>query len=191
MNNSEMFEIERKREVTGNKQALVDALKENGFQSTETQHEVDTYYSRPDVDFMETVECLRIRERDGFAEMTYKPATSARTQTEDGIVMKPETNIALQSTETAIAKQLLMNIGMVRLVEVNKQRQIFKAARYDNLSVAIDGIKGAGLFVEVEVMALDKTEAQTLIGDIERLLMVENLPIVTKPYRDICMEKGL
>ena len=42
---------------------------------------------------MQTVECLRIRQRDSFAEVTYKPATTAVTHTENNVIIKPETNL--------------------------------------------------------------------------------------------------
>ncbi|WP_457915745.1 CYTH domain-containing protein [Candidatus Minimicrobia naudis] len=67
-----------------------------GFELKSNLREIDTYYSRPDVDFMQTVECLRIRQRDSFAEVTYKPATTAATHTENNVIIKPETNLPIQ-----------------------------------------------------------------------------------------------
>ena len=73
---------------------------------------------------MQTVECLRIRQRDGFAEMTYKPATTAATHTANDVIIKPETNLPIQPEDAAVAKQLLANLGMVQLV---RSQQIFAA----------------------------------------------------------------
>ena len=66
-----LIEVERKRIFTGSVDTFIAMLKAHGFAQTGQLHENDTYYSRPDVNFMQTVECLRVRERDGFAEMTY------------------------------------------------------------------------------------------------------------------------
>ena len=88
-----LIEVERKRIFTGSINTFIATLKTHGFAQTSQLHENDTYYSRPDVDFIQTVECLRVRERDGFAEVTYKPATSQATSTNDGVIMKPETNL--------------------------------------------------------------------------------------------------
>lgn len=104
-----LLEIERKRQLTSNIEELIGRLQDIGFKLQSDFHEIDTYYSRPDVDFMKTVECLRIRQRDGFAEVTYKP----------------ETNLSIQPGDAAIAKQLLANLGIVKLVEVNKYRRSF------------------------------------------------------------------
>ncbi|SDX97031.1 hypothetical protein SAMN05216215_10183 [Saccharopolyspora shandongensis] len=54
------MEVERKRELPShiNPQALINRLVQIGFRDDGHLVEIDTYYSRPDVDFMETVECL-------------------------------------------------------------------------------------------------------------------------------------
>lgn len=57
--------------------------------------EVDTYDSQPDIDFMATVECLRVRRRDGFAEVTDKPPSTAATHSAVDVIAKPETNVVL------------------------------------------------------------------------------------------------
>ena len=182
-----LLEIERKRQLTGNIEELIERLKNIGFGLTSNLREIDTYYSRPDVDFMQTVECLRIRQRDSFAEVTYKPATTAATHTENNVIIKPETNLPIQPEDAATAKQLLANLGMVQLVEVNKYRRSFQSSDFPQATVAIDEIKGAGTFVEVEVLSDDETGALMTISEIEAKLGLNSMEIVTRPYRDICM----
>lgn len=94
-----LLEIERKRQLTGDAKELIKRLQDLGFELKSSCHEIDTYYSRPDVDFMKTVECLRIRQRDSFAEVTYKPATNAATHTENNVIIKPETNLPIKPEE--------------------------------------------------------------------------------------------
>lgn len=77
---TKLLEIERKQQLADDKILLLRLQKFN-FNLHSEMREIDTYYSRPDVDFMKTVECLRIREREGFCEITYKPATTAETHT--------------------------------------------------------------------------------------------------------------
>jgi putative adenylyl cyclase cyaB len=182
-----LLEIERKRQLTGDAKGLIKQLESIGFELQSSRREIDTYYSRPDVDFMQTVECLRIRQRDGFAEITYKPATTTATHTANDVIIKPETNLPIQPKDTAIAKQLLANLGMVRLVEVNKYRRSFQSSDFPQATVAIDEIKDAGTFVEVEVLSNDETSALAMISDIETKLGLESAEVVTRPYRDICM----
>lgn len=182
-----LLEIERKRQLTGDAKELIKQLQDLGFEPKSSRHEIDTYYSRPDVDFMQTVECLRIRQREGFAEVTYKPATTIATHTKNDVIIKPETNLPIQPGDAAIAKQLLANLGMVRLVEVNKYRRSFQSSDFPQATVAIDEIKDAGTFVEVEVLSDDETGTLAMINDIETKLGLESAEIMTQPYRDICM----
>ena len=182
-----LLEIERKRQLTGDAKELIKQLQGLGFKPKSSRHEIDTYYSRPDVDFMQTVECLRIRQRDGFAEVTYKPATTTATHTANDVIIKPETNLPIQPGDATTAKQLLTNLGMVRLVEVNKYRRSFQSSDFPQATVAIDEIKDAGTFVEVEVLSDDETSALAMISDIEPKLGLESAEVVTRPYRDICM----
>ena len=182
-----LLEIERKRQLTGDAKELIKQLRELGFELQSNLREIDTYYSRPDVDFMQTVECLRIRQRDGFAEVTYKPATTTATHTANDVIIKPETNLPIQPGDAAIAKQLLTNLGMVRLVEVDKYRRSFQSSDFPQATVAIDEIKDAGTFVEVEVLSDDETSALAMISDIETKLGLDSTEVVTRPYRDICM----
>ena len=191
LNNHQMtkklLEIERKRQLTGNIEELIGQLQNIGFELKSNLHEIDAYYSRPDVDFMQTVECLRIRQRDGFAEVTYKPATTTATHTANDVIIKPETNLPIQPGDAAIAKQLLANLGMVRLVEVNKYRRSFQSPDFPQATVAIDEIKDAGTFVEVEVLSDNETGALAMISEIETKLDLDSAEVVTRPYRDICM----
>ena len=184
-----LLEIERKRQLTSDAEELIKQLRELGFELQSNLREIDTYYSRPDVDFMQTVECLRIRQRDGFAEMTYKPATTAATHTKNDVIIKPETNLPIQLEDVMTAKQLLTNLGMVRLVEVNKYRRSFQSPDFPQATVAIDEIKDAGTFVEVEVLSDDETSALAMISDIETKLDLESAEVVTRPYRDICINR--
>ena len=181
-----LLEIERKHQLTGDAKELIKQLRELGFELQSNLHEIDTYYSRPDVDFMKTVECLRIRQRDGFAEVTYKPATT-ETHTTNDVIIKPETNLPIQPGDAAIAKQLLANLGMVQLVEVNKYRRSFRSPNFPKATVAIDEVKNVGTFVEVEVLSNNETGALAMISEIETKLGLDSAEVVTRPYRDICM----
>ncbi|MBF1042934.1 MAG: hypothetical protein HXL07_00360 [Candidatus Nanosynbacter sp.] len=48
--------------------------------------------------------------------------------------------------------------------------------------MAIDEIKDAGTFVEVEVLSDDKTGALAMISEIEAKLGLDSAEIVTRPY---------
>ena len=188
---TEQYEIERKRQFVGDLEAFIVQLNSQGFSLASETTEIDSYYSRPDVDFMQTVECLRIRQRDDFAEITYKPPTNQLTHTDDGVIVKPETNLPVNPENAAVAKQLLVNLGMVKLVEVNKFRRIFKCDDEPGLTIAIDEISGAGVFVETEIISGDKESALRRIEDVEAWIGVQEFEIIARPYRDICMDISL
>ena len=175
---TKLLEIEHKRRLTSNIEDFIKKLEKFGFELQSKLSEIDTYYSRPDVDFMQTVECLRIRQRDGFATATH---------TKNNVIIKPETNLPIQPEDAATAKQLLANLGMVQLVEVNKYRRSFQSSDFPQATVAIDEIKDAGTFVEVEVLSDDENSALAMISDIETKLGLDSAEVVTRPYRDICM----
>ena len=98
-----LLEIEHKRQLTSNIEELIGRLQNLGFELQSNLREIDTYYSRSDVDFIQTVECLRIRQRDGFAEVTYKPATTTATHTANDVIIKPETNLPIQPWDATTA----------------------------------------------------------------------------------------
>lgn len=59
------------------------------------------------------------------------------------------------------------------------------------MTIAIDDISGAGIFIETEIIAEDKESALRLIEDVETRIGVQGFEIITQPYRDICMERIL
>lgn len=184
-----LVEIERKR-VLENPEALQQRLDELGFIAMGPTVEVDTYYSRPDVDFLKTVECLRVRETEGGCEVTYKPASDATTHSTDGVVAKQETNVALADiTQAAHAHRLLEALGMVPLARVEKTRTCHRTADRPELSVVVDTITGLGSFVETEIVSEGAWEdVVRRLAETEQLLELEPCPVVTLPYRDLVRE---
>lgn len=182
-------EVERKRALDADTQVtLLERLRELGFRERARHTETDDYYSRPDVDFMETVECLRVRSRDGFAEITYKPGSNA-TNTADGVISKVETNARLAGADQAeAANHLLAMLGMVPLARVEKHRVEYAHAEDGDVTVSVDTVTGAGMFIEVEVLTADPAGAAAVLDRIERDLGTAGLPVVTLPYRDIVMQ---
>lgn len=184
-----LIEVERKRALT-DPGALRDRLAAAGYRPAGTAVETDTYYSRADVDFMATVECLRVRRRDGFAEVTYKPASTAATHTDADVIAKPETNVVLAGPDQADAATTLLDVlGMVRLCRVDKARESFRHPGHADVVVVIDHITGLGAFAETEVMATDPAAAAALLEQIETQLGLTGCPVVALPYRDLVMRQ--
>ncbi|GAB2690358.1 class IV adenylate cyclase [Nocardia thraciensis] len=183
----QLIEVERKRELPDSN-TLRDRLVELGYRESRQVTETDIYYSRPDVDFMETVECLRIRRRDDFAEVTYKPASTTATHSDRDVIAKHETNVHLSGADQADhAIALLDAIGMIELVRVEKARTLYRHPDHDEALVVIDTVTGAGEFVETEVTAFDSDDATARLETIEHELGIDDYPIVRLPYRDLVM----
>jgi adenylate cyclase class 2 len=185
---SDMIEVERKRRLPDGGERLAALLAEVGWEAGEPVTEVDTYYSRPDVDFMETVECLRVRRRGDFAEVTYKPASTSATHRVDGVISKPETNVLLSGADQApLADQMLEAVGMRRLVRVEKRRTAYRHPDHADVTVSIDSVAGVGTFVETEVLSVDAVAAAGIVERVEKELDVVDCPTVDLPYRDLAM----
>lgn len=184
-----LVEVERKRALRS-REVLERRLVELGFVATGPTAEVDTYYSRPDVDFLETVECLRVRERDSGCEVTYKPASDTTTRTAGGVIAKQETNVVLANADQAVhAHGLLEALGMVPLTRVEKSRSCYRAPGQPDLSVVVDVIAGLGVFVEVEIVSESaREEAVRRLEETERLLGLRTHPVVALPYRDLVLK---
>ncbi|MEU7400689.1 class IV adenylate cyclase [Streptomyces sp. NPDC044948] len=181
------IEVERKRELADGGEALARVLAELSWAAGPPVTEVDTYYSRPDVDFMETVECLRVRQRGDFAEITYKPASTAATHSSDSVIAKPETNVPVMPGHAAAADQLLECLGMRRLVRVEKRRASYRHRLHPGATVSIDTVTGVGVFVETEVVSADAGAAGRLVEELETQLGIGHCSVVSLPYRDLVM----
>ncbi|MET2718402.1 class IV adenylate cyclase [Streptomyces harbinensis] len=182
------MEVERKRRLPDDGATLTAVLTGLGWVAAEPVTEVDMYYSRPDVDYLETVECLRVRRRADFAEVTYKPPSTVETRSATGVVSKQETNVQLADGEQAAsADRLLRCIGMRRLVRVDKVRTAYRHPLCPEVTVSIDELAGLGTFVETEVMGGDVTSAAATVERIEKELGVLGLPTIDLPYRDLAL----
>jgi adenylate cyclase class 2 len=185
------IEVERKRELPDGGDGIRGLLGELGYVGGDAVTEVDTYYSRPDVDYLLTVECLRVRRRGEFAEVTYKPASDSTTHGDDDVVAKVETNVILrEGAQAGAAERLLESIGMRELVRVEKARTSYQRPDLPGVTVTIDMVRGVGTFVETEVNRATAAGAAELIEEIEKSLGVYGYPAVALPYRDLVLERA-
>ncbi|KUL50245.1 hypothetical protein ADL22_07500 [Streptomyces sp. NRRL F-4489] len=157
-----------------------------GWRAAEPVTETDTYYSRPDVDYLVTVECLRVRSRGDATEITYKPPSTGRNSV-DGMVAKEETNVALAGGQADVANRLLECVGMRLLARVAKRRTAYRHTGHPDAVVTIDTVAGAGTFAETEVIAAEPDAAAALVARIEQGLGLLECPTVDLPYRDLVL----
>ena len=136
---TEVKEVEIKVRISEKDvETVEDKLFEGGFRSFT---EEDTYFTSPVRNFMETNECLRIRERDGDPlELTYKGKTTEEMREKDQF-WKEEIDLPVESFEDA--EQLLLAVGCEKLVKVVKHR---KEREIDGKKVTLDRVKETGAF---------------------------------------------
>ena len=181
------IEVEVKVKIEKNQvEKIKRKLKKNGFISSKLKIERDIYFTAPFRDFIKTKECLRIRSKEDFAEITYKGKTN-NDMTQKCQFWKKEFNISISNEQIDRAKQFLEALGFMKVVEVIKKRQEFKLGRN---TVTIDEVMDGGLFMEIETMIDDKDKRKSAVDanlKLLKLLGLENAKLVDKPYRDIVL----
>lgn len=186
-----MIEVERKRELPDGPGTAREQLARCGYRESSTGIEIDTYYSRPDRDFMTTVECLRVRRRSGFAEITYKPSSDPATHSAEDIISKQELNVRLADEHQAdLAEELLAVLGMLPLARVEKDRTLYRHPDHNHVLVALDTVAGVGAFAETEVTSTDSVAAAALLAEVEEQLGLTTYAVVTVPYRDLVLRQS-
>lgn len=147
--------------------------------------EKDIYFTAPHKNFIESRECLRIREKNSCVEITYKGPTDDLMR-QAGQFWKQEVNLDIRSSAEE-AESLLTALGFNVVARVIKIRDNF---RWQGSLISIDEVEGAGWFLEVESLA-DKDGRQPAIEKNRRILNALGLSkaiIVDRPYRDIVIE---
>lgn len=84
----------------------------------------------------------------------------------------------------------LTTLGLNKIVEVNKDRQVFQLN--EDVTLSIDTVKGLGLFVEIELLKEndeDLAEAKEAIIRLARELGIKESGVVTKKYDAMLTEK--
>lgn len=179
-----MIEHEKKFCLLKDLASFRDRVSKLGFASDQESYQKDAYFSRPDVDFMETKECLRIRVEVNHTEVTYKPPTT-KSMALSQAIWKKEINLTVE--DESVAREFLLALGCVELCTVEKKRELFKKG---NVTVSIDHITDLGDYVEIEIIAQEESSA--LIDEINKVaseLGLSDSEVVRLPYRDLIMNK--
>lgn len=145
--------------------------------------ERDVYFTAPHRDFIKTKECLRIRDRDGYLELTYKGPTT-KTMAKEKQFWKSEINIPLQSSKKE-AEMLLESLNFAKVSEVVKKRERFVLVKQE---ITLDEVENLGWFLEIENTITDEKERQNALdGNVNLLkkLELDEKDIITHPYRDL------
>ena len=191
---SESLEIIRREEVEIKikiKESQVESIRRKllalGSVFVEKIKESDIYFTAPHRDFIETKECLRIRERGDYLELTYKGPTT-KIMDEKRQFWKSEINIPLRCPKKE-AELLLESLNFTKVVEVVKEREKFLV---DKQTITLDNIESLGWFLEIENIATNEKERQEALNkniNFLKKLTLDEKDIITEPYRDLVLKK--
>lgn len=149
--------------------------------------EADIYFTSPCRDFIKTKECLRIRKRGDYKELTYKGPSSVFMEKKKQF-WKSEINIPLFCSVKE-ASNLLQCLGFRKVAKVLKERETFRLGK--NI-ITFDKIEKLGWFLEIEqnVHAGKEKEATKENLKILAKIGIEKSDIVSEPYRDLVIKKS-
>lgn len=150
--------------------------------------EADTYFTAPHRDFVKTKECLRIREKDGHLELTYKGPTT-RLMNNKKQFWKSEINIPLYSSKKEV-EDFLRILNFRKIIDVVKEREKFILGKQE---ITIDNVKKAGWFLEIENNINNKKDRKKALEEninLVRELGLKEQNIINEPYRDIVLKNN-
>lgn len=146
-----------------------------------TLREKDIYYTNKYKDFIETKECLRIRQIDNNCVLTWKPPTDP-VMANSGQFWKEEVDIFL-GDQVEKTRLLLNKLDFVEYSVVDKERLVFEID--SQTKILLDEIRGVGCFVEIETLSKDVEAAKSRNMELFKSFGMETTCIETRPYRDI------
>ena len=94
-----------------------------GFNYQGSSNELDIYFTSLHKDYLQSRECLRIRQKGNYKEITYKGSTT-ESMKEKRQFWKSEINIPINSSVKE-ASDFLSNIGFREVARVSKKREKF------------------------------------------------------------------
>ncbi|WP_440069735.1 class IV adenylate cyclase [Streptosporangium sp. OZ121] len=180
--NMSLLEVEIRYQLAPEDESGIEhRLTDSGFEERTVERQVDTYFTSRHKDFIETEECLRIRQEGSRELITWKPPSTDEMKTADEF-WKEEIDLDVTGNSD-VAFRLLSRLDFVKYCVVDKTRRIF----VNDLGVeaGLDQVAGVGVFLELEVKTSDVEEARTLLRSTAESLGLDPRMLVRVPYRDL------
>jgi adenylate cyclase class 2 len=138
----------------------------------------DVYFAHPNKDFGKTDEALRLRKRDGTAELTYKGPRMRMEHT------KAREEITVAVGDPLAAQRIVERLGFQERHVVSKRRTTYVL---DKLRVEVDEVEGLGQFIELELITEEPQRAEVLISMAQEQLGLERGE--PRTYLEMLIEK--
>lgn len=172
-----MIEVESKFWSPGNDKVEKALLRLGAKKVSEGAME-DVYFAHPSRDFGKTDEALRLRKRDGVAELTYKGPRMRMEHT------KAREEITAKVGDPLAAQRIVERLGFQERYVVSKRRATYVL---DKLRVEVDEVEGLGQFIELELITEEPQRAEVLISMAQEQLGLERGE--PRTYLEMLIEK--
>ncbi len=172
-----MIEVESKFWSPGNDKVEKALLRLGAKKVSEGAME-DVYFAHPSRDFGKTDEALRLRKRDGAAELTYKGPRMRMEHT------KAREEITAKVGDPLAAQRIVERLGFQERYVVSKRRTTYVL---DKLRVEVDEVEGLGQFIELELITEEPQRAEVLISMAQGQLGLERGE--PRTYLEMLIEK--
>ena len=157
-----MKEIEILVEVYENIEVVEKAL--NAFKRIGLKHTIDEYYYDPQRDNLKPDEnnqlshCLRLRSKNNDYYITYKDDVFDNGKW----LYSNEYEIKVESIE--MLKEIFKRLGLKKFIEIDNEKEIYKTDKYE---IAVENVKGLGIFMEVEYCTNDDVDVTSVKKEIQ------------------------
>ncbi len=172
-----MLEVESKFRSPGNAK-VEKALADLGAKKVFDGMIEDVYFAHPSRDFGKTDEALRLRKKEGSAELTYKGPRMKMEHT------KAREEVTLKVEDALAAQRIVERLGFEEKHVVRKHRSAYLL---DKLRVEVDEVEGLGEFVELELITEEPNRAESLMQSAKKDLQLERLE--PRTYLEMILEK--
>ena len=170
-----MIEIESKFKVSSNitRDELLAILKGQFITSISSKHQIDTVFLLPEqVDALIVPGSKIMRVRDVLNPETGELRRSLMTLKVEGQAKLVSDEYEFAVDDGNVARQMLTALGWQEVVTVDKVRLESKTEDY---TICVDEVAGLGLFIELEVLAEDDVDVDTLQKQMRSFLKSLNI----------------
>ena len=144
------------------------------FEYIGLKHTIDEYYYdpkrknlKPDKD-NQLSHCLRLRSKNNDYYITYKDDIFDNGKW----LYSNEYETKVESVE--MLKEIFKRLGLKKFIEIDNEKEIYKSDKYE---IAIENVKGLGIFMEVEYCTNNDVDITTIKKEIQDFIDSLNINV--------------